>query len=463
MALQRLGLFNLLAPHYLVGFDFPEYIHRYLSIISVDELRTQVGPQAILYSGTCSPDGAGAGTEIVHEPPGGGGGRFRWNGSRMRFRMVVPRDGAAFVNTVAHSSSNGSLPQVAGVLDDLLPTEPTSTAVSDYPGLRFRLELLVDALTFSLGDEWLPGRIHPTTRRVERDTDPRFAGKPVEIRLPKVLLSYSQGDDDNDLSPQFRLEAWGTAGFDGPHDLGVGEFINMEPGIALHRSGSFAFSIDEVVLDTSPESTPSEILDHFGVGDDWKGLYIKQLLLYYSNDQGVGFTARVADALFSFHGRVSCEAELDVYPDLALTIFSVTPRFFHGPTRIEFRRGTVSDSLDAPPAGDPPGLANLIQGDVLQLDIGGGTPNYTIEVLDGSTNVWESSSRRAVFNSPGTHDVFIKVTDSRTRTPRRHREYLRVVVAASTTSAPPLWHPGRPSLRRPPAARPSVFGGIRTN
>lgn len=445
MPIQRLGLFDLLVPHYLVGFDFPEYIHRYLSIISIDELRTQVGPQAILYSGTCSLDGPGAGTEIVHEPPGGAGGRFRWNGLRMRFRMVVPRDGAAFVNTVAHSSTNGSLPQVAGLLDDLLPTEPTSTTVSDYPGLKFRLELLVDALTFSLGDEWLPGRIHPTTRRVERDTDSRFAGKPVEIRLPKVLLSYGQGDDDNDLSPQFRLEAWGTAGFDGPHDLGVGEFINMEPGIALHRSGSFAFSIDEVVLDTSPESTPPEILDHFGVGDDWEGLYIKQLLLYYSNDQGVGFTARLADALFAFHGKVSFEAELDVYPDLALTIFSVTPRFFHGPARVEFRRGTVSDSLDSPPAGDPPGLVNLIQGDVLQLDIGGGTPDYTIEVLDGSTDIWESSSRRALFNSHGTHDVFIKVTDSRAGTPRRHREYLRVVVAASTTAAPPS---GTPADRR---------------
>ena len=339
MALQRLGLFDLLAPQYLVGFDFPEYIHRYLSIISVDELRTQVGPQALLYSGICSVDGSGAGTEIVHEAPGAGGGRFRWNGVRMRFRMVVPRDGAAFVNTVVHSSTDGSLPAAATLLDDLLPTEPGPTTVSDYPGLRFRLELLVDALTFSLGDEWVPGMIHPVTRRVVRDTDPRFADKPVEIRLPKVLLSYSQGDDDNDLNPQFRLEAWGSAGFDGPHDLGSGEFINMEPGIALHRSGNFAFSLDEVVLDTSPESTPPEILQHFGVGEDWEGLYIKQILLYYSNDQGVGFTIRLADALFAFHGKVSFEAELDVYPTWTLPFSRLLRDFIMAPTGSNFGAG----------------------------------------------------------------------------------------------------------------------------
>ncbi|CUQ66807.1 OmpA family protein [Candidatus Nitrospira inopinata] len=437
MPVRRLGLFDLLAPHYLVGFDFPDHIQRYLSIIAVDELRTQVGPQAILYSGTCSVDGPGGGTEIIHDPPDGRGGRFRWNGVGMRFRLVVPRDGAAFIDTVVNSSANGSLPQVAGVLNDLRPTEPTPADVSDYPGLKFRLELLVDALTFSLGDEWLPGMLHPTTRRVVQNTDPRFAGKPVEIRLPKVLLSYSQGDDDNDLSPQFRLEAWEASGFDGPHDLGVGEFINMEPGVALHRSGSFAFSLDEVILDTSPEATPSEILEHFGVGEDWEGLYIKQLLLYYSNDQGVGFTARLADALFSFNGKVSFEAELNVYPDIALTIFSVTPRFFHGRARVEFRRGVVNDSLDAPPAGDPPGLVNLMQGDVLHLEIGGGTPPYTIEVRAAGADLWDGSARRVAFNSPGTHDVFIKVTDSRAGTPRRHREYLRVVVAANTTAAPP--------------------------
>ncbi|MCS6897618.1 MAG: hypothetical protein NZM29_06545 [Nitrospira sp.] len=446
MTVQRLGLFDLLAPHYLAGFDFPDHIHRYLSIITVDDLQTQVGPQAVLYSGVCSVDDPGGGTEIIHEPPGGRGGRFRWNGARMRFRLIIPRDGAAFIDTVVNSSADGSLPQVAGVLNDLRPTEPTPTDVSDYPGLKFRLELLVDTLTFSLGDEWLPGRFDPTTRRVVQNTDPRFVGRPVEIRLPKVLLSYSQDDDDNNLRPEFRLEAWGTAGFDGPHDLGVGEFINMEPGIALHRSGSFAFSIDEVILDTSPEATPPEILEHFGVGEDWEGLYVKQLLLYYSNDQGIGFTARLADALFSFNGKVSFEAELSVYPDLALTIFSVTPRFFHGPTRVEFRRGVVNDSLDAPPGGDPPGLVNLMQGAVLHLEIGGGTPSYAIEVLDGGVNIWDGSARRVIFNSSGTHDIFIKVNDSRTGTPRRHREYLRVVVAASTTAAPPS---GTPADRRP--------------
>jgi hypothetical protein len=439
MALQRLGLFDLLAPQYLVGFDFPEYIHRYLSIISVDELRTQVGPQAVLYSGTCSVNGAGGGTEIVHEAPAGG--RFRWNGLNMRFRMSVHRDGAAFIDTVANASSDGDLPQVAALLNDLRPTEPGAAGVSDYPGLKFRLELLVDALSFSLGDEWAPGMIHPVTRRVVRDPDPRFAGKPVEIRLSKVLLSYSQGDDDNDLEPRFALESWGTSGFDAPHDLAVGEFINMEPGIALHRSNSFAFSLDEVILDVSPETTPPAILEHFGVGEDWKGLFIRQFLIYYSNDQGVGFTLRLADALFGFDGKVSFEAELAVFPNLDVTFFSVTPRFYHGRQRLDCRRGELDDDVDSAPAGTPPGEVRLIQGDVLQLEISGGAPPYSIEVLQGATNLWDGAARQVVFNTPGNVDIFIKVNDGRVGDPRREREYIRVIVAASATAAPPSGTP----------------------
>lgn len=436
--MRKFGLFDLLAPQYLVGIQLPQQVQEYLSILSVDELNTFYDDNFVVYTGILSFEGDGSGSaEVVHNAPSGA--QFTWEKRNLNFRMMVPRDGAEFVDRAANNSSGGGkLPQVSALLNDLRP-QPTDAdmddatlEVVDFPAVAFRLELLVDILNFSLGAEWKPGIIDPSSNRVK--IDPAHANERVVISLPKVLLSYTQGDNANDLNPQFNIESWGVSGFDAPQDLDMGELIRMNPAIAVHQSEHVAFSIDQVVIDNSTQNTPANILDHFGVDENWRGLYIGQALLYYSNDQGLGFNLRFNDALISFDGEVSFEAALDIYTSETLSNLSATPTFYNGADRVAgLHRGVITPAVSSAPSAAPLGFITVQQAAVMHLEVSGGMPPYTIHVLDNGSEVWDNTSRTAVFNTVGERNVFISVADASVGTTLRSSEYIKVTVQAAET------------------------------
>jgi hypothetical protein len=452
MPVSRLGLFDLLAPQYLAGIQLPQQIHEYLSILGVDEFNSFYTDSSVVYTGIASFSGAGSGgAEMVYEEPSGT--RFTWEKGKIHFRMIIPRDGAEFIDEAVNDFSPGDttkLPDAAALLNDLraagnadmdADTDPatpeTEALVVDYPAVAFRLELLVDILNFSLGEDWKPGIINPSDNRIK--VDPDHANDRVLISLPKVLFSYTQGDDDDDLKPAFKIESWGVAGFDAPQDLAMGELIRMRPSIAVHKSEHVAFSIDEVIIDASKESTPPQIMEHFGVDEEWEGLYIGQALIYYSNDQGVGFNFRVKDALISFSGEVSLEAALDIYLNETASHITTTPVFYNGAERVtSLVRGIVEPPVETVPSGTPGGSVTVRQNAVMQLQIEGGMPAYTVHVWQGATDLWDSNTRQATFATTGPADIFIAVHDSSTGTILRSAEHIRVTVeAASTTVTPP--------------------------
>lgn len=452
MPVSRLGLFDLLAPQYLAGIQLPQQIHQYLSVLGVDEFNSFYTDSSVVYTGIASFRGEGGGSaEMVYEQPSGS--RFTWENEKLHFRMIIPRDGAEFIDEAVNDFSSGDtskLPDTAALLNDLraagnadmdADTDPSTPEIEalvvDYPAVAFRLELLVDILNFSLGEDWKPGMINPSDNRVK--IDPDHANERVLISLPKVLFSYTQGDNDDDLQPTFKIESWGIAGFDAPQDLAMGELIRMNPSIAVHKSEHVAFSIDEVIIDASKEATPPQIMEHFGVDEEWEGLYIGQALIYYSNDQGVGFNFRVKDALISFAGEVSLEAALDIYLNETASHITTTPVFYNGADRVTgFVRGIVDPPVETAPSGTPAGSVTVQQNAVMQLQIEGGMPAYTIHVWQGSTDLWDSSTRQATFATVGQSDIFIAVHDSSTGTILRSAEHIRVTVeAASTTVTPP--------------------------
>lgn len=468
MPATRLGLFDLLAPQYVAGLQFPDYIHRYLSILGIDELNTTYDDNNILYTGLASFEGDGSGNDIVHEEPSGA--NFTWNRRNIQFRLLIPRDGAEFIDLAAnHAPQTDKLPQVSAFLNSLKPDPDADMdiaplPITDYPGSAYRLELLLDALNFTLGEEWKPGVLSTADNRAKFDPD--HAGERVQIRLPKVLLSYSQGDNANDLTPKFALEGWGIAGFDAPADIGMGELIRMSHPIAVHQSEHVAFSIDQIIVDFSENATPPELLEHFGVDEGWKGVFAKQLLLYYSNDQGVGFNIRVKDALIGFDGIVSFEAALDVYPILSVGGFTVVPKFFNGATPVNVSSdGFIFDSsLTSPPSGDPPGNVAVRQGAVMQLEITGGTPPYTITAKEGGVNKWDDASRQMIFDTSGDHNIFVRVVDAQTGLSQRKANlYYKVHVTAP--AAPTDTHSGTPLDRpaRPEPLQTLSFGTITGN
>ena len=54
MAATRAGLYDLLAPQFLVGFTFPAQVDQYLSILAMDELHTAYDSNAVVYTGVAS-------------------------------------------------------------------------------------------------------------------------------------------------------------------------------------------------------------------------------------------------------------------------------------------------------------------------------------------------------------------------------------------------------------------------
>ncbi len=89
MATTKLGLYELLAPQFLVGVTFPPHVDKYLAFASVEELRTAFDNSGIVYTGRVSFGGEGeAAPRREHQDPSGG--VFRWDDVFVDFRLTIP-------------------------------------------------------------------------------------------------------------------------------------------------------------------------------------------------------------------------------------------------------------------------------------------------------------------------------------------------------------------------------------
>jgi hypothetical protein len=476
MPVRKLSLYDLLAPQFLLGFSFPDYIDRNLRVLSIEEIHATFDEELVVYSGVLVVGGDGEGSlEFVQEEPAGTS--LSWNGNLFKFRLTVSRDASNLIRDSIVPTTDTTLTNLNNLFQDLRPpgedladpvghphSETTlDDTITDYPGFAFKLEILLDLLNFSLGSDWVAGKIDPVSRHLVRDTSPEYANKRVRIILPKAVLQYEQGQDLTE-DPQFRINSWGGAGIDAPHDLQVGELIRMDPAIALHTGGDFGFSVDKVILDNSKETTPPEILQHFGTAEDFEGIFFRQMLIYYRNDQGAGFNFRVNDALISFAGEVSLEGALDIFLNAQLTSLSVESKIFTGSTQQSFKHGEITPPSSPPTVtspSSPPGEATVRQNSVIQLDVSGGTPPYNIQVFRNGTNVWDNSSRQAVLDTVGADQVYlIYVEDSRPSDPRKFAEYLSVTVQAEENPAA-RGGTGAPADRAPdPRRNPAVLSAV---
>jgi len=433
-ATKALGLYDLLAPQFLAGFQFPDYIDKYLSLLAVADFRTTSDGSATLYTGTVYfPSAPGSPPVLQHQDPGGA--VFDFHDITLQFRLTIPRAGSSGVKTAIDTiaSADSSLVPVQSIANSFGDAAGSPT---DYPSIAFRLDLLLTVLTFHLGSDWEPAKMNSD---FSVSADPNAASQDVRILMPKVLLRYEQVQDFTQ-SPTFTVAAWGNPGFDAPNDLAEGELATMDPPLAIHKSGRVAFGIDTIILDLSDNGTPAEILDHFGVDQSFKGLYIKALQVYYADankDFALNFALR--DALISFAGKVWLEAELDLLFSDAQ--FKVNITAYDGNKALTVNPGTASGStwtggsLTMPPTG------------VIYMQVQGGTPpfQYTADFTpDGGSvqHLWDDSKRRAWFSTPPTQNLsgplLLKVTDS-SATPQTYQNTLtlNVVVASSSTSTAP--------------------------
>ena len=447
-SIESLGLYDLLAPEFLAGFTFPDHIDQYLSQLSVSGLSMTSDETGVLYTGTVYyPTGTGQNPVTQHNDPSGA--VFEWSDVSFQFRLRAWREALPDLhNALQQLGGGGGAGSLAGLLNDLgdaSGTDPVGTdqVGSDYPGIHFRLELLVSVLTFHLGPDWVPG-VFDSSYHVVKDGTAQSPD--VKILLPKMLLRYEQTEEFPQATT-FTLDSWGNSGFDAPSDLAEGELVTMSPPLAMHTSGRVAFSVQDIVLDLSTSDTPPEILSHFGTGDDFEGVYIKALQFYYSDaDKDFAFNISVTDALISFKGEVWLEAELDLMFDSASHPnaggLSVTVKFLAGSQPVPF---TASTQVDGQPGTYQGGTVSAPPNVAVQLQVSGGIPPYTYAVdftPDGGTlaHLWDTSQNQAHFAPRPTADesgtLVIKVTDSTAGTPLAYTNTMSMQVTADTSNLP---------------------------
>jgi hypothetical protein len=444
-SLRSLLLYDLLAPEFLGGFSFPSYIDDYLKLLAVSDLTMTSDDTSgsytggILYTGTVFFPSAPGDPAPVTQHTDPSGAVFQWSDVNFQFRLRTWREGSSDVQTVVNAVSgitSGSN-TIQGLFNNFNPNSAASLSSPDYPGLRFRLELLLSVLTFHMGSDWVPG-VMDSTYHVVQDTT--SASTDVEILLPKITFCYEQVENFSQ-APSFSLASWGSSGFDAPSDLGAGQLVTMQPPLALHTSKRVAFSVQNILLDLSPNDTPYEILSMFGVGSDFTGVYIKAMQFYYSDaDKDFAFNISVQDALISFQGQMWLEAELDLMFDAASHPNSgglnVTPKFIADNVPLQFNDSTQTS--------DPPDQTNVVyQGGsiaappnvYLQLMVTGGVPPYTYDVeytssQAGSSPVamWDKDQNQAYFTPPtfapptknDSGSLVITITDSTSGTPLKY-------------------------------------------
>ena len=188
---KALGLYDLLAPQFLAGFQFPDYIDKYLSLLAVADFRTTSDNDNILYTGTVYfPSSPGSPPVLKHADPSGA--VFDFHDITLQFRLTIPRAGSSGLNTAINTVASldpAHLGPVQSVVNTFGQPAPSPT---DYPGIAFRLDLLLTVLTFHLGGDWLPAKQNADFT-VTADT--AAGNKDVRILMPKILLRYEQVQD----------------------------------------------------------------------------------------------------------------------------------------------------------------------------------------------------------------------------------------------------------------------------
>ncbi len=456
-SVRSLTLFDLLAPQFLLGFSFPDYIDKYLSLLSISDLQTTSDDSAVLYTGIVYFLSSPPGTPPQHTDPSGA--VFDFHDISIRFRLLVPRSGASFIRTAVNDIPSLVFPpSLSSLRDDVFGTVGSPSGPTDFPGVAFQLELLLNLFTFHMGPNWQPAIQNPDFTISPNPGSPPQSD--VRILLPQILLRYTQVEDFA-KPPDFEVAAWGDPGFDAPNDLAEGQLATMEPPLAIHSSGRVAFGVDTIVLDLNSNGTPPEILQFFGTDESFKGVYIKAIQLYYCDkDKDLALNLVVRNALISFAGEVWLEAEFDLIRDG----FTVAITAWDGATPL-----TVNAGHELSPTLWHGGQLTMPSGAVLYLQIAGGIPPYTQSVVfspgpasppaSGGQQLWDNTQRLALApnvssGAQETGALVITVTDSTQPTPQKFIDNIQFTLteASGATGTPPA-PPAPPANPKPKTIR----------
>lgn len=404
---EKLGFYELLEPHFSFGLaiqnsnglilrglrDANAQLNRslpgasatlsrivtsILDYLSIEELHTSVSETAVVYRGSAKFGGEGrANPELPasQSVTSAGGQELSWLDNMLAFRLTVPRRSAgATIDTTGLSGGDLTDLQQLNTLLNGFSDNPPGTA-SDVPGNDFRLELLIRTVRLALPKEdFIPARVADDGWL---EPDPTF--KQVVFEFPRLAFVLEQQGVAG--TPNLTLKSWDSAGFDDPGDVDTARFFTMTPPLFLHRSRRVGFGIERLVADFSDNVTPPEILEQFGIGDDFNGFWLPLVRIFIAPGRttGLALSARGKDLLFDFDKGFSGEIALDILNRGGK--LEVEPVFYrkNAKTPLEWTRGEITRNND--------GTTNVSAGKVLipgdgemHLSIRGSISPYRVSV-----------------------------------------------------------------------------------
>ncbi len=322
---MAVGMLDLIRPYFFAGFDLGAGVHHIIELLHVDEYDSTWDENAVVIWGIARIDTANSQSSFFSPQAGGGGAahhpgsdwvKWEWHDSSIRFRITIARKAAESVSTVLINTST----ELQDVLEALAPNPGDSS--SDFPNTQFRLELM-----FEIASIAFPKLIGAKLDGFVLVKDPD--NLEVNITLPRVMLTMTQ-DSGTNTSFDVGVGSFGAETMD-DSDQSIATLLSMNPPYALFPREQFGFGFRKAVLDLSNSNTPLEILDQFGIGDDWKGIYLPDIRFFASTQRtaGVAFNVGARELLIGLAPQVALWGEFNIDVDLLGDQLKTSIRLFN--------------------------------------------------------------------------------------------------------------------------------------
>jgi len=277
------SLLDVVRPYFFVGMDLGPGVHEVLELLHVDSHEVAWDDDGVVIAGVSRIDSSNPGSPLFS--PFAGGRKldadaktpvWTWHDVSIGFRLTVARTPAAAVNATTLSD-----PGLRAAIGALGSTTPGSR--SDAPDTQFRLDLLFNLVSVTIpklkGGKLLGHLLVP---------DP--AHETVSLHLPRILLIVTQ-DSASDTGFDVKLGSWGAETLDDA-DPAIASLIRMEPTYAIVNE-HFGFGFEKAVLDLSATKTPPDLLEHFGIGDDFQGVFLPEVRVFATTQKTAGTALNV--------------------------------------------------------------------------------------------------------------------------------------------------------------------------
>lgn len=286
--MATLALLDLISPYALGGAAFGEPLHEFLTALFVESAECACDPGAIVIRGVArfsanakinpprfTPPASisfGGSATVDHNTVRHDGAWWDFPDIAIEFRLVAARVSSPIADLVVNADATvgpflASLGQGAG----------------DAPDTAFQLDLLIDAATLHL----------PFLRGAKLLADGTLAVDPtrpdVKVTLPKIKLAVTQDSgvvsNEGPTNPvmSINFDSWAAHDIDDPSGSAFADVLRMDPPYAFFGPGdTLGFGFQTLILDLSSTFTPPELLAKFGVGDDFRGLYLPDVRVFVS-------------------------------------------------------------------------------------------------------------------------------------------------------------------------------------